>query len=157
MSEEKTKLERLQDGALGIALGCLFLGVLAGGGCSPIPTGATAAAPYAHPVVFALGVFGGLLMVRRRREVDLWRWQMVGDVTLTDGERQYVHKEAERRIRWATTVFLMAPVGLGCWLAYQLRDPSVVSVADLLVVTPGFGFLIGLLWETSRDRRQNSD
>ena len=86
----------------------------------------------------------GLAAVRRAREIDEERWEIVEDDTLTAGERRYAHREADRNTRVAGSIFLLAAVALGGWLAYQLKDPEQFSAAELLIVSPALGFLVGL-------------
>ena len=137
--------ERLQGFAMPFAAACIGMGLLAGGGCSALPQGTPSAAPFFHPLVFALGVVAGIMVMRRRAEIERWRWRTVNEDDRTDGERAYAHKEAERSIRWAGTVFLLVAVAPGYWLAYQLRDPERLSLADMLIVSPLVGFVIGLV------------
>jgi len=140
----QTPSARAQKAAFWVTIVAALLALGAGTGLSPIPRGTPALAYWLHPLVVLLGVLGGLLAVKRAREIDEERWRVVGDDSLTSGERAYAHKEAEREMRSAATSFLLAALAVATWLAYQLRIPGEITVADLLIATPVLGFLVGL-------------
>ncbi len=140
----RTRGARWQSIAGGVLLVCGVLGLGASTGFTPLPRGAAYLAPFLHPFVAALGFVGGLATVFRAREIDRERWILVEDETLTAGERRYAHREADRNIRVAGTVFLLASISVGGWLAYQLKDPEQFSAAELLIVSPAVGFMLGL-------------
>lgn len=138
-------VEQWQRIAVWVAGTSIVLGLGASTGCVVVPKGPPSFAWLLHPVVMLLGALGGYGTVLRKREIDERRWEIVQDEQLTSGERQYAHREAEREIRMAGTVFLLAAVGFGYWMAYQFNVEEAISVADFLIVTPLFGFLVGLL------------
>lgn len=143
-------VERWQRIAVWVAGVSVLLGLGASTGCVVVPKGPPSFAWLLHPLVMLLGALGGYATMLRKREIDERRWEIVQDDQLTSGERQYAHREAEREIRIAGTVFLLAAVGFGYWMAYQFNVEEAVTVADFLIVTPLFGFLAGLLFGLSR-------
>ncbi len=146
----QTSAERLCAAAMWVTAVAGLLGVLAATGASPIPRGTPALAWWLHPLVIAFGTVGGVLSIKRARELDQERWRIVGDSALTSGEREWAHKEAERAMRSAATTLLLSACAIGAWLAYQTRIPGTITAADLLVATPVVGFGLGLLIATSR-------
>lgn len=139
-------VEQWQRVAVWVAGVSIALGLGASTGCAVVPKGPPSFAWLLHPLVMALGALGGYATVLRKREIDRRRWEVVQDDLLTSGERQWAHREAERDIRMAGTVFLLAAVGFGYWMAYQFNVEDQVTVADFLIVTPLLGFVIGLLF-----------
>ena len=81
----------------------------------------------------------------RSREIERERWRVVADGTLTSGEREYAHREAEQQMRSAGTVFLLAALSVGFWLSYQLREDGTIGPADFLIVSSFVGFILGAL------------
>ncbi len=136
--------ERAQSWALGSAAIGLLLGVMTGGGCSPLPDGPRALIWPGHLLLLALGVVAGEFTMRRRQELDRRRWQVASDPEVTPAERQHAHSETERNIRWAGTVLLAGALGPAFWMAYWLRDPAKLGAADGMIVTPLLGFVIGM-------------
>ncbi|HUP25262.1 MAG TPA: hypothetical protein VNB06_20280 [Thermoanaerobaculia bacterium] len=122
-----------------------LLAVGAATGLTPIPKGPPSLAWKLHPVLLVLGFGCGLAAVARSREIDRERWRVLGDVSITSGERDWAHREAESEIRSSGTVFVLAGVALGAFGAYQLRDPDALGAADFLIVSPLIGFAVGLL------------
>ena len=98
-----------------------------------------------HGVLIALGAGCGVAAVGRSREIDRERWRLLGDASLTGGEREYAHREAEAELRSAGRAFVLCGVALGAFGAYLLRTPGTIGAADLLIVTPLLGFAVGLL------------
>ena len=98
-----------------------------------------------HAVLTAFGAACGISAVARSREIDRERWRLLGDSSLTSGEREYAHREAEAELRSAGRAFVLCGVALGAFCAYLLRIPGTIGAADLLIVTPLFGFAVGLL------------
>ena len=137
--------KRLQRIAVYVAVVGFLLGLAASTGCAVVPKGPPSLAWFLHPLVILVGAAGGYLTLLRKLQIDANRWQVVQDQQLTTGEREYAHREAERDIRLAGTAFLLGAVGLGFWMAYQFKLEEILTAADFLVVTPLFGFLIGLL------------
>ena len=122
-----------------------LLAVGAAAGLLPMPKGPPALAWKVHPIVIALGLGCGLASVARMREIDRARWRVLEDASITSGERDWAHREAESEIRGAGTVFVLCGVAWGAFGAYQLRDPGTLGAADFLMVSPLFGFAAGLL------------
>ena len=119
-----------------------LMALLANAGHSPIPTGPSPLAWAFLPVALAVGVISGWAAVVRARQIDRERWQTVADETLTSGEVDYAHREAERQMRVGGTIFLLGSIAFGTWLAYQFRDREQLTVAELLIVMPLVGFLV---------------
>ena len=132
-----------QNVALLVAIGCGVLGLLTATGCPVLPAGDPGAAPWLHLLVILVGAVAGLSFSTRAREIDGERWRVVEDATITSGEREYAHREAEREKKSAGVVFLMAPLTLGFWLAAHFFERRVAAT-DVLSLTPLVGFLIGL-------------
>lgn len=152
-SIDDTPTARLRRGAFWVTVGAAGLTVLAALNLSPFPTRMPAVAAWLHPLVAAVGAAAGWLTMVRARELEAERWRVVADPDLTSGERQYAHKEAEREVRSAASGFLVAALAVAVWLAYQLRIPGEITVADLLVLTAALGFLAGLgfgVWRLPR-------
>jgi hypothetical protein len=132
-----------QNVALIVAIGCGVLGLTTATGCTVLPEGDPGAAPWLHLGVIAAGAIAGLCFSFRARGIDAERWRVVEDATITSGEREYAHREAEREKKSAGVVFLMAPLTLGFWLAAHFFERRVAAT-DVLSLTPLVGFLIGL-------------
>lgn len=123
-----------------------LLGFLASIDVFLLPRGTPAAAWGWHPALLLLGALGGAAAAVRGRQIDRRRWELLDEPLLTDGERKLAHKEAERQRRVAATVFLLAPVFLGYWMAYQLAGEEGGSpLTYLLIAPPMLGFVAGLL------------
>jgi hypothetical protein len=133
---------RIQRGAFVGILLCAVLGLVAAVGLLPLPRGSAVLVWLLHPVLFAVGAWCGWAVVARSREIDRELWQELGDPSLSKGEREYAHREAEDRRKAAGTVFLLAAMAPGGLAAYQLRAPDRITAGDLLMVTP----ILGLLW-----------
>ena len=75
----------------------------------------------------------------------IWRVNAdgTGSIRLTSGERDWAHKNAERKRRGAGTAFLAAPLALGYWLAHQIEGRGLA--ADLLAATAVLGAVAGLI------------
>ena len=147
--ERPTLLQRWERISLSVAGVACLLVFLTAGGCSPLPLGPPSAALWLHPLFLGLGVAAGFAAAFRFHEVDQQRWRTVADPQLTKGEREWAHKEAENQRRFASSAYLSAPLGLSFWLAYQFQGrfklPDI-SPADVLMLTPLAGFLLGLFW-----------
>jgi hypothetical protein len=137
--------QRRQQAAFWVLVAFAAGTLLAGTGLVEVPRGPAWIAWLLHPVLLAVGFACGAATVRRSREIDAQRWRLVEDDTLTRGERLYAHREAERETRIAGSVFLLAGISIGAFAAYVLRVPDRIGVADLLILSPLFGFLAGLL------------
>lgn len=144
-SGSPSRWKKLQRIAFWGFLVCAILVLGSATGCSVLPKGVPILAWLFHPLMLALGVAAGYAAVARSREIDRERWQIVEDDTLTRGERNYAHREAETRSRQAGTVFFLAALGVGALLGYQLREPGAIGPADLLMVSPFVGFMAGLV------------
>jgi hypothetical protein len=140
-----TALERLQRLAGAVALAGCALGFLTSVGCRVVSGGDPGWASFLHPLLLVVGALAGAAAVGRGREIDRRRWQTVDDPQLTTGEREWAHKEAERQRRAAGTVFLVGPLALGYWLAYQIQPGERTLVASTLSLTPLLGFFAGVL------------
>ena len=132
-----------QNAALVVAIVCGALGLATATGCPVLPPGDPGAVAWLHPLVIGVAAVAGLCFSLRAREIDAERWRVVDDSTITKGEREYAHKEAEREKKAAGVVFLMAPLTLGFWLASHWRGERV-GAAELLSLVPLFGFLLGM-------------
>ena len=91
-----------------------------------------------------LGVLAGARTIEHARAADLWRWQTVQDDTLTSGERQMAHREADARKRSGGALMLLGASAPAVWLAYQFRQVDTISPSDLLILAPVLGFGLGL-------------
>ena len=138
-----TRLERFQKVALWVAVGCATMGFLTSTGCQMLPDAPRQALLILHPLLFAFGDVFGVAAHRRSEEVDRERWEIVEDPLLTSGERDWAHKNAERKRRAAGTAFLAAPLALGYWLAHQIAGRGLA--ADLLAATAVLGSVAGLI------------
>ncbi|HVR28585.1 MAG TPA: hypothetical protein VMS86_03540 [Thermoanaerobaculia bacterium] len=132
-----------QNVAVVVAVVCGVLGFTTATGCRVLPPGDPGAAAWLHPLVLLAGAGSGLLFSLRAREIETERWRVVDDSTITKGEREYAHREAEREKKAAGVAFLMAPLALGFWLASHLRGERLTA-AELLSLTPLLGFLLGM-------------
>lgn len=131
---------------MGMAAVGLVLGFLASLDVLLFPRGSLGWAYVLQPVLLGLGAAGGVATALRGRHVDRVRWVTVAEPLLTDGERETAHKDAEAERRKAGVWFLLGPMLLGYWLAYQIAPPQSNSVAAyLLAVLPMPGFAAGLL------------
>lgn len=138
-------LRPAQTAATVLAVLALVLGFLASIGVTFLPQGGETTAWILHPLLFLTGAAGGLATAVRGRQVDQKRWELLDDPMLTSGEREMAHREAERERRWAGTVFFVAPILLGYWLANQLSGEDGGSLLTyLLTASPMIGFLAGL-------------
>lgn len=152
-----SRLQRLQRLSWGVAVAGVVLGLAASGGCYAVPAGGPGWAWFLHPLVLVVGAAGGLAAVLRIREIDRRRWELVSDPTLTKGERELAHREAERERRFAGTAFLAGPFMFAYWMLYQ-ASPGEVGVAQGLlpivcVVGYGLGLLVGhLRWREQPPR-----
>lgn len=152
-SIDDTFAARLRRGAFWVTVGAAGLTVLAALDLSPFPTRVPSVAIWVHPLIAVVGALAGWFTVVRARELEAERWRIVAEPGLTSGERQYAHKETEREVRSAASGLLVAALAVAVWLAYQLRVPGQVTVADLLVMTAALGYLAGLgigVWRLPR-------
>ena len=147
-------IEKLEKVAFWVAVICAGLGFLTSAGCLHLPSAPRGALGFLHTFLLLVGAVAGWLGVRRSREIDRRRWEIVKDDRLTSGERDWAHKEAERQRRWAGTSFLGAPVMLGYWLAHQVEGGARVLAAQILPATALAGAVIGLIAAHLHSRRQ---
>lgn len=145
-------LARLERVSLAVAIVAGLLVVLSATGIGLDLAGRATLAWFLHPLLLLLGAGAGIVTILRGVEIDRNRWEIVNDSSITKGEREYAHKEAERQRRVAGTLFLLGPVLLALWFAYQLRGDGPELVADLLIITPLVGFLAGILYGRRFDR-----
>lgn len=140
------RLATLQRVAVGMAAVGLVLGFLASLDILLLPRAGLGWAYVLQPVMLILGAGGGVATALRGRHVDRVRWATVAEPLLTDMERETAHKDAETERRQAGVWFLMGPMLLGYWLAYQVAPPQSNSLAAyLLAILPMPGFALGLL------------
>lgn len=145
-----TLLERIQHGAIAVAVVTGALGLLAAGGCSIAPEGKPELAGLVHVFLLLISVGAGIVAALRVNEVEQARWQAVQEPMATKGEREYAHREAESQRRGTATAFLLAPLGVAFWLAHLFETEGVFSLSDLFLVTPVVGYLIALLIASRR-------
>lgn len=139
-------LDPLRNAAVVTGGAGLLLGFLASIDVLLLPRGEPIMAWLLHPLLLGTGLFGGLTTAISSRAIDRRRWEILDEPLLTEGEREHAHKEAERERRAAGTWFLLAPVLLGYWMAYQFAGEEGGSpLTYLLTATPMAGFPIGLL------------
>jgi hypothetical protein len=136
---------RLERASLLLAVVAGALGLATSAGCPPVRLGDPAWAWALHPLLLAAGAAAGMATLLRGRDIDRRRWEIVEEPRLTKGEREYAHKEAERQRRHSATIFLLGPVLLGYWLAFQFRGQREHFLSDLLILSPLVGYLAGLL------------
>lgn len=149
-----SSLQRGETVALGVALGAGLLGLLTSVGFGPLPLAPTWVAWVLHPLMLLAGGTSGVLAVRRVQQIEDIRWQIVNQELVTQAEVDYAHREAEHQRRHAGTVYLLAPLMLGYWSAYQVESEGALTLAGSLLVTPFIGFGLGLGLELLRLRRQ---
>lgn len=140
-----SRLQRLEKVALWIGIVAGTLGFLTSAGCVRLPELPGATVPWLHLVLFGFGAVAGLLATRRGEEIDRRRWEIVQDGSLTSGEIDWAHKDAENSRRWAGSKFLGAPVLLGYWMAFQVEGRGSTLAAQLLAATALVGCFAGLL------------
>ncbi len=152
-----TQLERLQRVSFWVAVVSATLGFLTSAGCRMLPEVPASTLGFLHPLLLILGGFLGYKSVFRNHEIDRQRWQIAEDSSLTSGERDYAHRNAERLRRGASTAYLAAPLMLGYWLAYQVEGGGESLMAQLLPVSGLMGAVIGLLVARFRFRESDPD
>ena len=140
-----SRLEKLQRTCFWLAIVTAGLGLTSASGCSAVEQLEPDLVWVVHPVLVALGTAAGIASLRRGAEIDRERWRIAEDPTVTSGEREYAHKNAERERRLAGIAFAGAPLMLGYWLAYQIESPADSIRAQLLPVSGIVGFVIGVL------------
>lgn len=138
-----TRLAKIQRAALAVALVAALLGILTATGCRVSEPPDPGWAWLFHALLAALGIGAGIATTLRGIEVDRERWDVLSEELLTKGEREYAHKHAERQHRTASTIFLLAPVALGFFLANYFHQEGTHLLTDSLTVTPLFTFCIG--------------
>ena len=152
-------MKRLQSVSVAIGILCAVLALSASTGHPLVARSDPEHAGIVHPFVILVGAIGGFLTRRRMQEIDRRLWQVVDDSSLTSGEREYAHREAASEKKTAAVTFLVAPLSLGLWLAYQFKGEEF-GAAELLTISPLAGFLVGLgaaaLWRREDDSRPKS-
>ena len=139
-----SRLRDLQRWALRVAVVAALLGLATASGCVPgvgMPQGSVWAL---HPLLLVLGGAAGWLASRRMTEIDAERWRVAQDPDLTSGERQYAHRHAESRRRWAALSLLGAPLLIGYCSSGQIEDSIDSLPAQLLGITALAGGILGL-------------
>lgn len=144
------RLRLIERGALATAVLTALLGLGTSGGCGVLPAGNPSAAWLVHLAVGALAAGAGVVAALRHRDIERARWRAAHDPHATKGEREYAHREAESQRRFSATVLLLAPLGVGYWMAYVFDSPGALSASDFLLVTPTAAFFAGLLWGRRR-------
>lgn len=140
------RLLRLQNTSMVVAAVSLLLGFLASLEILLLPRADLTWAYVLQPVLLGLGAGGGVAAAFRGRHADRVRWATVAEPLLTDMERETAHKDAEAERRKAGVWFLLGPMLLGYWLAYQVAPPQSNSLAAyLLAILPMPGFVLGLM------------
>ena len=147
-------MKKLQSLSVAIGILCGVLALSTSTGCPIVEPGDPSSAPFFHPLVLVVGGFFGFLALVRSRLIEREMWRIVEDSDLTSGERELAHREAGREKRATGTMFLVGPLGLGLWLAYQFKGEEL-GIAELLTITPlagfGLGLAIGALWLRHRE------
>jgi hypothetical protein len=146
-------LRRLQRGSLWLAAAAAVLVLFAAAGRGPLPDRGGAWLWVLHPLVLFLGGVGGALTAARHRQIDVRRWEIVQDSSLTKGERQWAHQDAETERKKAAASFLAAPVLVAGWLSSHFGHHEPTLVDELLPMTSLLGFGLGLLWAHWRSGR----
>ena len=147
-----SRLQLLQRVSWAAAVAGVLLGLAASGGYTLFPVGSPRLGWWFLPLVLALGVAAGLACIRRVREIDAGRWELVRDPTITKGERELAHGEAERERRLAGIAFLAGPFMVAYWLLYQLTPNEVEMGPAFLLFGALVGYVLGLavgnrIWE----------
>ena len=135
----------MQRWALRVAVVAALLGLATASGCAPgldLPRGAVA---LLHPLLLALGGLAGWAASRRMAEIDAERWRVASDPDLTSGERQYAHRHAESRRRWAALALLGAPLMIGYCASGEIEAARESLAAQLLGITALAGGILGLI------------
>ena len=147
-------LSLLQRVCWWIAGACALLALLTSLGRGLFPTLGPAWVVPGHLFVLALGVAFGWVAQVRQREIDTRRWEILADDDLTQGEREYAHKDAESTITRAFGAFLLAPLFVAGWLTYQIQDPDAPLATDVIALSAFLGYGIGLVvgWWVERRR-----
>lgn len=153
------RIEKLCAPAIGLFV---LLWILTAFGVPILPPLPAAGIVLLAAALAALSFAGGRAAVLRSLEINEKRWEIVSEPLLTGAEREWAHKEAERQMRWASTMFFSAPLALGVCLGEHLRsvstDPlasgpaSVGPLALLLAGAPLLGFFAGYLYARSRHK-----
>ncbi len=150
------RLRRLQWLALRLAVVAALVGLATASGCAPgldLPRGALG---LLHPLLLLAGAAAGWVAALRMAEIDRERWRVVEDPDLTSGERQYAHREAETRRRWAGASLLGAPLLVGYCASSQIEAAGESLSAQLLGVTALAGGIIGLAIGLRRVQRRGT-
>ncbi|MCB1058480.1 MAG: hypothetical protein KDD11_23500 [Acidobacteria bacterium] len=133
-----------ERGALVLAVVAAALGLLTSAGFHVVPPGPPDAAWVVHVGLFLLSLVAGGFGALRHREIEQQRWAVAHDRDATKGEREYAHREAASQRRYSWTVFLLAPLAVGYWMAYVFETPDAITLSDFVLVTPVAGFFLGL-------------
>ncbi len=135
----------MQRWALRVAGVAALVGLATASGCAPGLDLPRPSLRLLHPLLFLAGGLAGWAAARRMWEIDGERWRIARDPDLTSGERQYAHRHAESRRRWAALAFLGAPLMIGYCASGQIQDSSASLAAQLLGITALAGGILGLL------------
>ncbi len=152
-----SRLRQLQRWALRVAVVAALLGLATASGCVPGAGLPAASAGALHPLLLLVGGLAGWAASRRMAEIDAERWRVASDPDLTSGERQYAHRHAESRRRWAAASLLGAPLLIGYCTSGQIESGQESLSAQLLGVTALAGGILGLAVRRRRERRTGED
>ena len=139
------RLRDLQRWALRIAIAAALLGLATASGCVPGVGLPHAAIAVLHPLLLVLGGVAGWVASRRMGDIDAERWRVAQDPDLTSGQRQYAHRHAESRRRWAALSLLGAPLMIGYCSSGQIDASRDSLAAQLLGITALAGGIVGLV------------
>jgi hypothetical protein len=137
-------LERLQSAGAALAVTAGIAGFLASIGLRQIPALDAGTVRLLGGLLALVGLAGGWATARRAQAIDRVRFEVVADLALTSGEREYAHKEAERERRAAGIVFLALPVALAYWLSYHVTPEIKAMAFPTLTIPPLVGYVVGL-------------
>jgi hypothetical protein len=140
-----SRLRQLQRWALRVAIVAALLGLATASGCVPGVGLPAATVTVLHPLLLLVGGLAGWAASRRMAEIDAERWRVASDPDLTSGERQYAHRHAETRRRWAAASLLGAPLLIGYCTSGHIESGQELLAAQLLGVTALAGGIVGLI------------
>ena len=152
-----TRLRQLQRWSLRLAVAAALLGLATASGCVPGVGLPPASVVVLHPLLLLLGAGAGWLASRRMVEIDEERWRVASDPDLTSGERQYAHRHAESRRRWAALALLGAPLMIGYCSSGQIEASAESLAAQLLGITALTGGIVGLIVGRRMEGGEESD
>ena len=140
-----SRLREVQRWALRVAVAAALLGLATASGCAPGLELPRPSLWLLHPLLFVVGGVAGWVASRRMDEIDAERWRVAQDPDLTSGERQYAHRHAESRRRWAALSLLGAPLLIGYCSSSEIEAATDSLAAQLLGITALAGGILGLV------------